>query len=352
MPDNLVSFSARTIDQGSKEKSAELPQLMISADSHAQEPDYLWKQLPASIRDRMPPRPMAKRPEGSTSCDPKLRVKDMDMDKVRAEVLYPDRGLTFFGLDQDVQETLFPIYNDWLADFCKHDPKRLYGITCVSAYDIDKAIKEMHRGLDMGLMGVLIWEVPDPRLPFTSNHYEKLYAAAAECGAPVHVHILTGYSYHKNRKKGIDHVRGSVNIKTSDTITSLFDILWGGAFTRHPKMKLALIESEVGWIPFILQQWDYYFHRFKKQEDFPITQQPSDIFRDHCYCTFMDDFMGSRTFGVWGEKNVMWSSDYPHPNMTWPNSRAFAARQIADYPAERQKQLLSQNCIDLYGLKL
>jgi predicted TIM-barrel fold metal-dependent hydrolase len=352
MPDSLDQFSARSIDDRSKELAQNLPSVLVSADSHAQEPASLIDNLPSKIKERVPPRHgITKRPEGSFSCDPKLRVRDMDLDKVRAEVLYPDRGLTFFHLDQDVQEVLFPRYNDWLAEFCAAQPGRLFGITAVSAFDIDKAIKEMQRGHEMGLHGALIWEVPHPSLPYTSKHYEKLYAAAVELDTPIHVHILTGYSYHMKRTTGVENMRGCVNTKTHDTMTTLFDFIWTGVFERHPKLKLALIESEIGWIPFVLQQWDYYYHRFIK-EGFPIKRPPSEIFRDHCYCTFMDDYMGALTLSAWGEKNVMWSSDYPHPNMTWPNSRAFAAKQIAYLPEERQKRLLSQNVIDLYGLKI
>jgi predicted TIM-barrel fold metal-dependent hydrolase len=66
----------------------------------------------------------------------------------------------------------------------------------------------------------------------------------------------------------------------------------------------------------------------------------------------MDDFAGSQALKFWGDRNCMWSSDYPHANMTWPNSRAFLAKQIGDLDMERQKRLTSQNVIDLYGLKL
>ena len=66
----------------------------------------------------------------------------------------------------------------------------------------------------------------------------------------------------------------------------------------------------------------------------------------------MDDYVGAQLLNFWGEKKCMWSSDYPHPNMTWPNSRAFLGRQIADLDPEKQKRVMSQNCIDLYKLDL
>src|SRR5262249_29069955 len=152
----------------SAETLAKLPTFMISADSHAQEPADLYDRLPPKYRDRIPQRAAhlknMKRPEGAASANPRLRVLDMETDGVAAEVLYPDRGLGFFSLEPDLQEAIFAHYNDWLADFCKDYPKRLFGIAAIPCYDIDKAIKELHRTHDMGLHGCLIWEVPDPKL--------------------------------------------------------------------------------------------------------------------------------------------------------------------------------------------
>jgi hypothetical protein len=102
---------------------------------------------------------------------------------------------------------------------------------------------------------------------------------------------------------------------------------------------------------------DYYFHRFSnvgqsEVQQFQISRPPSDIFNQHFYFTFMDDVVGAHLLKIWGERNCMWSSDYPHANMTWPNSKAFVARQIGDLPMESQRRLTSENVIELYGLTL
>ena len=181
--------------------------------------------------------------------------------------------------------------------------------------------------------------------------------AAAEAGAPVNLHILTGHNYSRDRsRRGIEQIRGSVNHKTADAINTVYDMIWSGLFTRHPRLKIELVEAEIGWLPFVLQQWDYYLRRFTSpgplQQEFPITELPSEIFRDHMYCTFMDDYVGTRALEYWGQRNCMWSSDYPHGNMTWPKSRHFIARQIGDLPLDVQKRLVCDNVVELYGLKI
>lgn len=353
----IEEMSARTADAKFAEKAKSLPDLIVSADSHVDEPVTLWDGLPSHIKDKLPQLvsyPPDKRPQGGL--DPKQRLIDMDRDGVAAEVLYPTMTLRAFAAPKEAQEAGFRLYNDWLAEYCATAPKRLFGVPAICIYDVDAAIKEMHRCLDMGLTGALLWQVPDPKLPILSDHYEKFWAAAAEADQVVNFHILTGHNYKLANPKGIEKIRGSVNIKTQDAVTTVYDMIWSGVFDRHPKLKVEIVEAEIGWLPFMIQQWDYYFKRFSKpgpaQEQFAIDRLPSEIFNEHFYATFMDDFVGAQALKFWGDKNCMWSSDYPHANMTWPNSRTFLARQIGDLEPARQKRLLSQNVIDLYKLKL
>jgi predicted TIM-barrel fold metal-dependent hydrolase len=347
-------MSARSI--GLKAAAPEsLPRLLVSADSHVDEPLDLWDGLPLALREQMPKRvafAKGQRPEGGM--DPRARITDMDLDGVAAEILYPTAALRLFALPQEVQEAAFRVYNDWVASYCRTSPKRLFAVPALSVYDIDWAIAEMRRCHDMGLIGALIWQVPDPALPLTAPHYDKFWAAAADMNAPVNFHILTGHNYARANPAGLDRVRGSVNTKIADAVTTVFDLIWSGVFERHPKLKVEIVEAEIGWIPFVLQQWDYYHQRFIKPgaraEKFPITRRPSAIFADHVFATFMDDEVGARAFSHWGEKNCMWSSDYPHPNMTWPHSRAFLEKQIGGLERVKQERLLSRNVIELYHL--
>jgi len=346
--------SLRAIDLEAENASVSLPSLMISADSHAVEPPELWAQLSSKTRDRLTLfQGKNKRPPGGT--DPKIRIVDMNRDHVAAEVLFPDNGMGVFRADPDVQEEAMGLYNQWIADYCATAPNKLFAPASLPCYDIDVAVKELQRGNDRGLIGGLIWEVPDPRLPFHSPHYEKLWAAAAELKVPLMVHILTGFcaAGGPGRDRSMESVRTTTNARLNEQNTALFDMIWSGVFDRYPALKFGMIESEVGFIPFMLQQWDFYYQRMHKTGDagnFKISRKPSEIFRDHVVATFIDDEVGGKLLETWGEDNCMWSSDYPHPNMTWPHSRAFAARQIGHLPVEKQEKLLSKNAIKFFQL--
>ena len=349
-------MSARFVTEEMKMAAEKVPAFIVSADGHVDEPEDIFDELPAAIRGaiKRPKIMLDERPGGGL--DPKIRIRDMDLDGVAAEVIYTTFTLGLFAQEQREQEAAFRVYNDWIADFCKTSPGRLFAVPCLAAYDIDVAIAEMHRCSDLGLLGGLLWQVPHPDLPLTSDHYEKLWAAAAELGQPLYFHILSGFNFFRFKREGLERVRGSVNTKTHDIFTTVYDLIWSGVFERNPGLKTVMVEGEIGWVPFLLQQYDYYFRRFTKpghpDGNFAISRLPSEIFKDHMYLTFMDDLTGGHALNYWGERNCMWSSDYPHPNMTWPNSRAFIARQIGDLDPEKQARVLARNCIELYGLDI
>jgi predicted TIM-barrel fold metal-dependent hydrolase len=201
-----------------------------------------------------------------------------------------------------------------------------------------------------GLKGALIWQAPHPDLPFHSNHYDKFWAAAQDLKAPVSLHILTGHGYFAQDLKGIERYRGSVNLKLAEIVNALFDFIFYGVLERYPGLKLVSVENESGWIPFIVQQWDYYYRRFRDVNPVPVTKDPSDYMRERVFASFFNDAVGGRNLKWWGEDNLMWSNDFPHPNSTWPNSLKVIQRDLGHLPVEAQTKVLTTNVCSLYGL--
>ena len=377
------------------ESSAERSQaeILISADSHVIEVPDLWeKEMPPSLKERAPrvyfdekkdawmfgspgvtpqavgglfmagqkPEDINKfRKAGFSAAreggwNPIARLKDMEQDGVSAEVLYPSLGLGLFCIDDAAfQEALFRVYNDWLVDYCRKLPDRLFGIALISIFNIDHAIAEMERCKQQGMSGVMIWQVPHPGLPFGAKHYELFWAAAQDLAMPVHLHILTGFgdSMHRQTTKGVSRYRIGVN-QTREIEDALFDIIFSGVLERYPRLKIVSVENEIGWIPFWLGQCDKAFRRHRANEPLPIDKAPSDYFRRQVYATFFNDHVGGRLFSWWGADNCMWSNDYPHQNSTWPRSREVIARDLGSLsPADRTK-LVRLNVARLYDLEL
>ncbi|MEE8263458.1 MAG: amidohydrolase family protein [Gammaproteobacteria bacterium] len=333
-------------------------EVLISSDSHVIEaPDLLVTHVPQSFRDRAPRFPKLKVGEGFQSHpggqDPHHRLQEMETDGVSAEVLYPTHLLGLLGLDDaKLQEACFHGYNDWLIEYCQVAPKRLIGIGAISVYDIDQAVEELERCKKAGLKGAIIWQAPHPDLPFHSSHYDKFWAAAQEMAMPVNLHILTGHSYFKNRPPGVERYRGSVNLKLADVTNALFELIFYGVLERYPGLKIVTVENEVGWLPFMVQQWDYYYRRFRRVNPPPIDKDPSEYFFRQIFATFFRDTVGGHNLAWWGVDNCMWSNDFPHENSTWPDSHKYIERDLGHLPPDKRFKLLCGNVAKLYGLEI
>ena len=335
-------------------------EVLISSDSHVMEPpDILIERVDAAFRDRAPRFPQLKvgesfqtQPGGS---DPDCRIKEMETDGLSAEVLYPTYLLPHFAMDDaKLQQACFRAYNDWLIDYCKVAPNRLVGIAAIPVYNIDEAVKELERSAKAGMKGSIIWQAPHPDLPFHSDHYDRFWAASQDLNMPVNLHILTGHGYHKQglNKKGAESYRGSVNLKLKEITDAFFELIFYGVLDRYPGLKFVSVENEIGWLPFMLQQWDYYYRRFRGVNPPLIDKDPSEYFYRQIYATFFRDTVGGHNLEWWGSDNCMWSNDYPHGNSTWPESRKYIERDLGHLPAEIRAKLLCTNVAKLYGMEI
>ena len=334
--------------------------LLFSSDSHVMEPsETLVTRVPKGFRDRAPRFPELKvgtgfqtHPGGS---NPNERIKEMATDNVSAEVLYPTYALGLYAMeDAALQEACFRAYNDWLIEYCQVAFNRLIGVPMISTYNIEHAIQELERCTKAGLHGALIWQVPPKQIPFTSDHYDRFWAAAQDLEAPVSFHILSGFGYAKNREglKGIDRFRASVNWKLAEAADTLMDVIFSGVLERFPRLLVVLVENEVGWLPYVLDQWDYYFYRHLPVAPLTIDKRPSDYFNRQVYVTFFNDAVGGHLFSWWGENNCMWSNDFPHANSTWPYSNEVVARDMGYLKPEVRAKLVRKNVSRLYNLPI
>jgi len=329
---------------------------IVSSDSHIMEPADLWeKSLTQSLRAKYPKYPVRNSPgEKPGGYDPRARLDEMAVDGVTAEVLYPTYGLRLFALeDAELQEACFQIGNDWLIDYCKASPGRLFGIPMISLYNIKNAVQELERCKRAGMIGCMIWQVPPENLPFTSDYYDPIWEAAQALDMPVNLHILTGFNYSRFERKGLDTYRMTVNQKLADAANTLFDLVFSGVMARFPKLKFVYVENEVGWIPFYCHEWDKYFIRHSPKAPLPYMKKlPGEYVKEQVYATFFSDPTGGRLMDWFGEDTFMWSSDYPHAASTWPHSRQVIADELGHLPKKVLNKVVRDNVIDLYHLKV
>ena len=343
-----------TITQAANLREILATEAIISSDSHIIEPIDLWdKQAPAALKAHLPKLSRAGADDKPGGIDAKERVREMARDGVSGEVLYTTLALRLFAVEDPAsQEAYFRIGNDYMAEYCAAAPDRLWGIPMISCYNVKNAVKELERCKKLGMVGALIWQVPPDHLRFTGDHYEELWAAAQDLDMPVNLHILSGFNYSRlpGSSSGIESHRNSVNTKLHDAITSVFDLIFTGVAERYPRLKFVLVENEIGWIPFVISQWDRYVQRFAQTRPVPFKELPSFYFNRQFYSTFFNDPPGGHLLSYWGEGNCMWSSDFPHGNSTWPVSRQVIERDLGHLSPGVLRKVLRDNVVDLYHL--
>jgi predicted TIM-barrel fold metal-dependent hydrolase len=132
---------------------------------------------------------------------------------------------------------------------------------------------------------------------------------------------------------------------------SLSDLIFGGVFERFPRLRIVSAESDVGWIPHYLQRLDHSYEKYRYLEQSTvIPEKPSVYFRRQVYATFQDDRIGVLLRDQIGLDRLMWASDFPHSDSTWPHSREVIERDFEGVPEREAAQIVADNCAELYAL--
>jgi predicted TIM-barrel fold metal-dependent hydrolase len=372
-----------------------MPPVILSSDSHVFEPPDLWQaRIDVQFRDRAP---RIQRIDGTDQIvveadqilsgiglisnagarfeapetisaqgrfedvhrggyDPEQHLKDMALDGVSGEVLYPSQGLFYFKVaDTALMSAIFRAYNGWLAEFCRADPARLKGIAMINLDDIADAIREMERAARLGLTGAMITEYPFEHRRYDQSEYETFWAAAAALGLPLSLHTAT-------RRQG--KIRGVGNVTLRDASSratkafypalSMCDLIFSGVFERHPRLTVAIVEFELAWVPHVLSTMDYTYRERHGEAiyRFKDAMLPSDFFHRNIVLGFQEDAIGIRLRDVIGVDNMMWGSDYPHSESTFPKSREILTEILAGVPDDEQAKIVGGNTARIYNFDM
>ena len=287
--------------------------------------------------------------------DPKERLKDMDVDRVDAEVLYTDvwAGAAFYHMGSAACLEAFQAFNSAAIDFASVDPKRLVTVYILPIADVEEAVTELHRIAKEGARAVHIPTYPtDLGFPgYWDKRYDKLWAAIQELGMPISQHVASNANLARIRAEDPTPVRG-----VQHTLPAIFmaEVMafWivTGIFDRFPGLCVVLVESGLGWIPYFLERLD----RSQKKHGWDrfgmLKEKPSVYFRRNMALTFEEDEFGMRNRREIGVENLMWATDYPHPDSTWPHSQEVIHDHFHDVPIEETRLMIAGNAARLYRL--
>jgi predicted TIM-barrel fold metal-dependent hydrolase len=316
------------------------------------------------------------------SYDPASRLQDMDTDGLDAEVLYPGplAGLGGGGgvagiADIDLRHACIAAYNDWLAGFCAVAPQRLVGLALIPLEEPAFAASELRRAGSLGLRGAVVNGMPDANgaAPIFSDTYEPVWSAAEEVGLPLSLHIGQSRSLtalmqaaRPSGRQVSEASRSQANpLSSSGSMTGIPEmfftmmcldmaepitlLIFSGVLERHPSLQFVIAESGIGWIPFVVERMDYTFDRHRLWMKSGIKTKPSELYREHFHATFQqDDETGLLARHIPGVETLMWASDYPHTDSTWPRSHAVVDALFADIPDDERQLVTCGNATSLY----
>ncbi len=281
--------------------------------------------------------------------DPDLRLKEQDRDGVQAEVLYGILGATSRLNDDEAAGTMLRIYNDWLADFCGHHPERFAGLACIPNHDTEAAVAEIERVARRGnVRGLEIARKYD-MTALWDPWWNPVWDAIAASGLPVHFHTIGGArrDFSKLTGKTLLAARAaSISNFQMHMADVLMSIIFAGVLEHRPTMKMVIGEAGTGWIPYILDRMDAEWEdQFK---DLDLKMRPSEYWYRQCYATYQSDPVGVKLLDELGEDNIMWGSDFPHPDGVWPDSQEYIQKELGHLPEATRKKIVCDNAAKLY----
>jgi len=363
---------------------------LISADSHVVEPPDVWTaRVPARLRERAPHMVRMERgdawvvegvkdpfPFGLVQCgglppseyklwvfwedvrrgayDPKERLRECDLSGVAAEVLFPSPRLqnaVMQNRDAELQLACVRAYNDWLSEFCSHDPARLVGIPMLPGVGLDTALAELERTQRMtGLRGALLSQYPHGGLALARED-DALFARCQEAGIPLHLHV--GLSGSPAGTPALAHsFAGAFTgaFRFYDPPVRTAELIYHGVLDRFPRLQIVLDEVDVGWVGYFIEQLDDRYARQNPAQKVKLELVPSDYFRRNFHYGIVKDAFGIRNRDVVGAERILWSSDFPHATCDYPDYASAIAADFAGVPDAERRLILAGNAAALYGL--
>ena len=380
---------------------------LISVDDHVLEPPNLWvDRVPAKDRDRAPhmeydengldywvydgkrypssglsavagkskeefsPEPLPYSEMRPGCYDPKARLEDMNRAGILASLCFPTVtrfcGQLFMeASDREFGFVCIQAYNDWMIEeWCGSAPGRYIPLVLVPMWDPKLAAKELERCAAKGATTFAFSENPEPLgLPTIhdpSGYWEPLMAAANDLEMVVSMHV--GSSSQVPKIASNTPFLANLSWGAMRTSGTMLSWIFSGLFQRYPKLKIALSEGEIGWIPYYLERAEqvldkqrYWVQRGVKFMDHAginaVDLDSLDIratFREHVFGCFIEDRHGIASIDEIGEDNIMCEVDYPHSDSTWPNSIQTVKNLIGHLPPETQYKILRGNAERLY----
>lgn len=287
------------------------------------------------------------------------RVQHAESQGVDAEIIFANKGLLGFCTpDPQFAGAMCRAWNRWAQDYFR-DHHHFLPMAMIAPGIVEEAVEEVRWAADQGFKGLLLPNRPiyhrkdQPRneLEYNNKQLEPLWAAIAEAGLPVTLHVSTGEDPRAVGGNG-GAITNFVCHSMTTTLEPLVQMITSGVFERHPTLKVGTIESGIGWLPWLLQQMDYAYNAHHMWVRPVIPHEPSFYYRRNCFSAFIEEPEALKNAIAAGlEDNVVWSNDYPHHEGSFPHTQASIERQFGPLSERQRKKVLGLNAARIFGIE-
>jgi predicted TIM-barrel fold metal-dependent hydrolase len=289
------------------------------------------------------------------------RLQAMDDMGVYAQICYQNSGVTQAGSlmslgDPALALAIIQTYNDASVEYQDVSGQRIFNMAHLPFWDQAELEKEARRCIDMGLKGFVLPDTPERvGVPsFLSDYWTPFLEMCDATKTPLNFHLNAAIDPNTLTWEGFAFEQTLSVVATMFSIgnaATLGNWMVSGRLDRHPGLKIGLIESGMGWVPFAVEALEHQFDEMLAGKRDGLSRRPWQYFRDHFYCTFWFEKVAPKllleTIGV---DNVLFETDFPHPTSLYPGVQAHLVDTLGGYSHEVQKKVLQTNAAKLYNL--
>jgi len=288
---------------------------------------------------------------------PEVRVKFQRDAGIESEVLNATLMLLILqGRYYNVVRACAGVFNDWLAEFCSFDRKKLIGIAMIPMDDVDWAVQELERIAKIGLKGAIIHLIPPEGCPpYRDRIYDPFWERAEALDLPITLHIITGrvpdpLHFHTLEEQG-DSPKTQIALMYEVMGVLANEFIFGRILDRFPRLKLACSEFEIAWIPPFMWRLDQMQDDFGHRLQLPkLDLKASDYMRRRIWHGVIDDPLGRGAIDHIGADRVLWGSDFPHVRSIGLDAHDRLQGLFQGLSEADQSKIVAGNVASLYGL--
>jgi uncharacterized protein len=334
-----------------------------TADGHAvrkaRVPDAAWGDEREVNRQRDLQQAPIYRDSLAHDFDPASQVRAMDVEGVDGAVLFRTFPVILDeALEPDYARDLARAWNDWITHFCRHDPARMKAAGVIPLHDVDYAVEETRRVVrELGHVGVCLTPEPHNGRHLHDPYYDPLWAELERLDTPATFHSSQTPNLENVTNRFPGHPNASVLVgvfqNTPDEMMTLASLIIGGVLERFPRLRVAMLEANCAWAPWLLYRMDERWEQKGKWEKVQLSLKPSEYFLRQCYVAMdVDEYLVADVIRRIGADNLVVSTDYPHQDSRYPEATntLWETFEREGIPAEARRKIMWDNCARLYGL--